>query len=57
MKKCIRLLAVALLLLMMYTLLPLSTVTAASTASCPAPTGKNISVMSINVLNNNNKDK
>ncbi|MBR6826390.1 MAG: endonuclease/exonuclease/phosphatase family protein [Oscillospiraceae bacterium] len=56
MKKEIRFLTAMVLLLFLFSLVPVLPVSAATSASCPAPDGKSISVMSFNVLNNNNKD-
>ena len=56
MQKRFRILAGCLLFLFLLAWLPAFTVSAAGSASCPAPDGKGITVMSFNVLNNNNKD-
>ncbi len=49
-----RIIAVCLLLLLSF--VPVLPAEAATSATCAEPAGKNISVMSFNVLNNNNKD-
>ena len=57
MKKRFRILAGCLLLVFLLSLIPVFPVSAAETsATCAAPAGKTISVMSFNVLNNNSKD-
>ena len=57
MKKSIRILSGCLLLTFLLSLISMFPVSAAETSStCAAPAGKTISVMSFNVLNNNNKD-
>ncbi len=55
MKKSFRFLTGWVLLLFLLSMMPKGSVSAAS-AACNAPVGKGITVMSFNVLNNNNKD-
>ncbi len=56
MKKRIHFFTSCLLLLFLLSLIPTPPARAATSASCPEPAGQGISVMSFNVLNNNNKD-